>query len=341
MGHCSCLYWSLVLAIHYSLVLHHHHHPLVAANGTMDVCLSYAEVCHRCELVIPVTRPATNFDMHYACGFFTQTAFLSWYQADVTWLSRGTTSIPFTQILYEYSRLVATEEADTLSLCVMLYQYTASIMRLLFCTAIHFTVWWYLSTISFSDGFYMQCGWNQTLHSSINCLSCWLQKAVSLSVRISTDAPCLKNSDSTIAGLCVQRLPRLKTIRGHDWSESKSGDYCSMWCSCQASSKVHAHWTIKRPNLMFNWPLIISLEDLSVISRGFLADSWNVLFTSEVFLLALSFVLGVFFLPLTSFTVCNANYDHLFFPEFLLLFIWLWMYSHCSFWYVLILFGFF
>ena len=37
----------------------------------------------------------------------------------------------------------------------------------------------------------------------------------------------------------------------------------------------------------------------------------------------------LFFLPLTSFTVCQAHHDFLSFTEFLFLMIWSWMYSSC------------
>ena len=89
-------------------------------------------------------------DVHRLCGFFTQTVSPSLYWADITWLGRST-STPFTQILYECSRLAGTEEADTSSLGVM-YQYTASIIEHLFHAAICFTV----STMPFPDSLYAQ-----------------------------------------------------------------------------------------------------------------------------------------------------------------------------------------
>ena len=49
-----------------------------------------------------------------------------------------------------------------------------------------------------------------------------------------------------------------------------------------------------------------------------------------------SFALEVLFILLTSFTVCYAIRDWLFCTRFLILLIWPWMYSFCSFWYVLV-----
>ena len=51
---------------------------------------------------------------------------------------------------------------------------------------------------------------------------------------------------------------------------------------------------------------------------------------------AFSLALDVLFLLLTSFTVCDAVWSCLSSTEFLILLIWPWMYSICSFWYALI-----
>ena len=60
---------------------------------------------------------------------------------------------------------------------------------------------------------------------------------------------------------------------------------------------------------------------------------WN--FSS--WLTAFSFTLEVLFLQLTSFTVCHTIRDCLSSTKFLILLIWNWKYSFCSFWYVFVL----
>ena len=175
----------------------------LSCGCTSPTCQGVPSMTTICGQVIPVTQPLANFNMHHPYRFFTQTASSSLYQADVTWLGRGTTSILFTQILYECSRLMGTKGVDTLSLGVMLCQYAASIMRQLFCTAIHFIVQWHLSTIPFPDRFYVQRGRNQMSHLSMNHLNCWLQKALSLLTRISTEIPHLKNTDSNCWITCA------------------------------------------------------------------------------------------------------------------------------------------
>ena len=56
-------------------------------------------------------------------------------------------------------------------------------------------------------------------------------------------------------------------------------------------------------------------------------------------MVALNFTLEMLFIPLISFTVYHANRDCLFSTEFLILSIWPWMYSNCSTWSVLVLWG--
>ena len=82
---------------------------------------------------------------------------------------------------------------------------------------------------------------------------------------------------------------------------------------------------------------IISLVGLSVNSGGFprqIIEMFFLLLKSSL----LSWQLLV--LP-TSFTVCHTNSDCLSPTEFLILLIWPWVYSGCSFWCVLVLSGFF
>ena len=54
---------------------------------------------------------------------------------------------------------------------------------------------------------------------------------------------------------------------------------------------------------------------------------------------ALSFALKVLFLPFTLFTVCHAIHNCLSSSKFLILLIWPWIYSACSFWHILVLSG--
>ena len=67
-------------------------------------------------------------------------------------------------------------------------------------------------------------------------------------------------------------------------------------------------------------------------------DSWKDLSTSEVILLGWHLqVSWDAFPPLTSFTVCHASFDWLCSTEFLIWLIWHWIYSSCSFLFVLVL----
>ena len=69
--------------------------------------------------------------------------------------------------------------------------YVASAMVHCFLAAILLMLMWLLSLIPLPDGTYMHCNCSQTPHSWRNCLTCWLQKAMSLSAKISSIASCL------------------------------------------------------------------------------------------------------------------------------------------------------
>ena len=60
------------------------------------------------------------------------------------------------------------------------------------------------------------------------------------------------------------------------------------------------------------------------------------MFIRSSWLIAVSLALEVFFLLLSSFTVCHATWDSLSSTKFLILLMWPWMYYVCFFWYVLI-----
>ena len=88
------------------------------------------------------------------------------------------------------------------------------------------------------------------------------------------------------------------------------------------------------------WPLIIFWISWSVISGWFPSRFLKCPFhiwSFSSWLAAFSFAFEVLFLPITSFTVCHANHNCLSLNEFLILLIWPWMYSNCSFWYVFVL----
>ena len=90
---------------------------------------------------------------------------------------------------------------------------------------------------------------------------------------------------------------------------------------------------------MSSWLLIIFVIGLSVTLGDFpsrflkcffhicICSSWQAAF---------SLVVEMLFLLLTSFIVCYTKQDCLSSIEFLISLIWPWMYSICSFWYVLI-----
>ena len=117
MGCHSCLHWSLVLAIHYFLMLHHCHHQ--TGNVT----------CHKFQhaLSMWILYPdCVSLFVPGQCHLARQGHNINSFHSNL-------------QILYECSRLVGTEVANMSSLGKMLYQYMAFIMGQLFCTAIHIT----------------------------------------------------------------------------------------------------------------------------------------------------------------------------------------------------------
>ena len=94
---------------------------------------------------------------------------------------------------------------------------------------------------------------------------------------------------------------------------------------------------VNGPSLMSNCLLIILVIGSCVIFGGFLSRFSKRYFHSFIlscWLAAFSFALPVLFLLLTSFIVCQAILDCLSSTESLILFIWFWMYSVCSFIYM-------
>ena len=91
-------------------------------------------------------------------------------------------------------------------------------------------------------------------------------------------------------------------------------------------------------SLMSSWLLlifvIVSSVTLREFSSRFLKCSFHMCIHSS-WLTAFSLTLEVLFLLLTSFTVCHTVWDCLFSNKFLILLVWSWMYSVCSFWYAL------
>ena len=83
------------------------------------------------------------------------------------------------------------------------------------------------------------------------------------------------------------------------------------------------------PSLMSNCLLIILVIGSCVTFWGFLSKF------SKYWLVAFSLAFAVFFPLLISFTVCHAILDRLSSTETLILLIWFWMYSVCSFRYML------
>ena len=114
-----------------------------------------------------------------------------------------------------------------------------------------------------------------------------------------------------------------------DWPLS-----CFNFCSYTlTSSWVNCHC------LMFWWFLIFEI-DLFVTTWNFpsrfLKSSFHICIHSS-WLAAFSLALEMLLLILTSLTVCHVNWDCLSSTEFLILLIWFWLYSICSFWYALII----
>ena len=94
---------------------------------------------------------------------------------------------------------------------------------------------------------------------------------------------------------------------------------------------------VNGPSLMSNCLLIILVIGSCVIFGGFPSKFSKCCFHSFIlscWFAALSFALAVFFLLLTSFIVCQAILDCLSSTESLILSIWFWMYSVCSFIYM-------
>ena len=93
---------------------------------------------------------------------------------------------------------------------------------------------------------------------------------------------------------------------------------------------------VNGPSLMSNCLLIILVIGSCVIFGGFPSKFSKWCFHSFIlsWFAALSFALAVFFLLLTSFIVCQAILDCLSSTESLILSIWFWMYSVCSFIYM-------
>ena len=94
---------------------------------------------------------------------------------------------------------------------------------------------------------------------------------------------------------------------------------------------------VNGPSLMFNCLLIILVIGSCVIFSGFPSRFSKCCFHSFIlscWFAAFSFALAVFFLLLTSFIVCQAILDCLSSTESLILSIWFWMYSVCSFIYM-------
>ena len=94
---------------------------------------------------------------------------------------------------------------------------------------------------------------------------------------------------------------------------------------------------VNGPSLMSNCLLIILVIGSCVIFGGFPSRFSKCCFHSFIlscWFAALSFALAVFFLLLTSFIVCQAILDCLSSTESLILSIWFWMYSACSFIYM-------
>ena len=86
---------------------------------------------------------------------------------------------------------------DVPSLGVILYKYGASEIVHCFLAAIFSMLRWLLSAMSLPDGTYANPSRSRTSYSCKNCLICWLQKAGSLSVNISSDAPRSKKIDDS------------------------------------------------------------------------------------------------------------------------------------------------
>ena len=86
-------------------------------------------------------------------------------------------------------------------------------------------------------------------------------------------------------------------------------------------------------SLLIIFVIVLSVTLGNFPSR-FLKCSFHMCICSR--LAAFSFALEVLVLLFTSFTVCHTIWDCLSSTEFVILLIWPWMYSICSFWYALV-----
>ena len=103
------------------------------------------------------------------------------------------------------------------------------------------------------------------------------------------------------------------------------------------STESSSSW-VKGPSLMSNCLLILLVIGSCVTFGGFLSKFLKCCFhrcICSCWLVVFSLAFTVFFLLLTSFTICHAILDCLSSTEFLILSIWFCMYSVCSFRYML------
>ena len=101
-------------------------------------------------------------------------------------------------------------------------------------------------------------------------------------------------------------------------------------------STESSSFSVNCPSLMFSWISAIFcrfMSDFRRVSEHILKMLF--LFSNSLFLASK----GLFH-PLISFTHCYANSDCLYSIEFLVLLVWPWTYSGCSFCYVFVLSGF-
>ena len=107
---------------------------------------------------------------------------------------------------------------------------------------------------------------------------------------------------------------------------------CCVSCTESSSSCVNS------PSLMSSWLLMIFVIGSCVTFGGFPSKFSKCCFHRCIhfsWLVAFSLAFAVFFLLLTSFTVCHAILDSPSSTESLIVLIWFWMYSVCSFRYML------
>lgn len=136
-----------------------------------------------CALVILIACPPPYFVVHCPCAVFTNT------QSPVLktvscWLCVST-DVPWIRFSRMQNRKNILAVAEDTSLFSGTYQYTASGIIHCFLVAILFTVLWHCLMMQLPEGMYTQQNQSLTFHSSKEVLNKPLQKAVSLSVRIS------------------------------------------------------------------------------------------------------------------------------------------------------------